>query len=350
MGGRGVRLGELASELGRPVEGDAEVWIRGVASLETAGASDLSFVRTPQFARHLAGSAAGALIAPPDVDVCGRPTIRSPNPGLDFSRAARRLFPPAPVVPGVHWWASVDPSASIDATATIGPFCTVGRDCVVGPGSVLAASVTLYEGARIGASCVVHAGCVLRERTELGSGVVLHPGVVLGGDGFGYVPNAEGGFEKAPQIGRVVVGDDVEIGSNTTVDRGTLGDTTIGSGSKIDNLVQIGHNCVIGERVIIVGQAGLAGSTRVDNGAIIMAQAGAAGHLTIGEGAFVGPQSGVHKDVAPNARVFGSPQRAERGFHRVMAALTRLPDLIKRVRAIERRLGLRDDADADASK
>lgn len=341
-GGGGIRLAELAAALGRPVEGDAEVRIAGVASLEAAGPSDLSFVRAGAFAARLAASRAGAVIVPPGVDPAGRAAIRSPNPGLDFARAARRLHPTAPPPRGVHATACVAPDAKIDPSASVGPACVVGSGCSIGARSVLVANVTLYDRVAVGADCTLHAACVLGERTRLGDRVILHPGVVLGGDGFGYVPDADGGFEKAPQIGGVVVGDDVEIGANTTVDRGTLGDTSIGDSVKIDNLVQIGHNCTIGDKVIIVGQAGLAGSTTVERGAIIMAQAGAAGHLTIGAGAFVGPQSGVHKDVPAGVKVLGSPQREERLFHRLMAALVRLPDLLRRVRAIEKHLGLRD--------
>jgi UDP-3-O-[3-hydroxymyristoyl] glucosamine N-acyltransferase len=338
-----IRLGDLATELGRTVEGDAEVWVDGVAPLESAGANDLSFVRTPQLAARVASTGAGALIAPPDVEVNGRPTIRSPNPGLDFSLAARRIVPEPTAAPGVHPTATVERGAEVDSSAHIGPYCVVGAGSVIGKRSVLTANVTLYTDVAIGADCVVHAGCVLRERTVIGDRVTLNPCVVLGGDGFGYVPNSNGGFEKAPQVGRVVVGDDVEIGSNSAVDRGTLGDTTIGSGAKIDNLVQIGHNCSIGEKVLIVAQAGLGGSTVVEPEAIIMGQAGITGHLTVGRGAFVGPQAGIYKDVAPGIRVLGSPQREQRSWHRLMAALTRLPGLFVRVRGIERRLGIREE-------
>ena len=337
-----IRLADLAAELGRKVEGDAEVWIDGVAPLRTAGPGDLSFARGTQFAACLAATRAGAVIAPSEMDSGGRPTIRSPDPGLDFARAARRIAPQDQPPPGVHPTSTIAEAARVDPTASIGPACVVGTGSSVGPRSVLAANVTLYADVRIGADCIVHAGCVLREGTVVGDRVILHPGVVLGADGFGYARSAEGRYEKMPQVGRVMLEDDVEIGANTTVDRGTLGDTVIGCGVKIDNLVQIGHNCELRENVIIVAQAGLAGSTVVERGAIIMAQAGAAGHLTIGEGAFVGPQSGVHKDVAAGVRVHGSPQREERLFHRLMAALGRLPDLIQRIRAIERRLGLRD--------
>lgn len=336
-----MRLADLAAELGRDVEGDTDVWIEGVAPLDSAGPTDLAFVRSARFASHMSSTRAGAVIAPDDFDAGGRPTIRSPNPGLDFSRAARRLVPESRPARGVHPSANIAADATIEPSASVGPGCVVGTGSKVGSGSVLMPNTTLYENVTVGTDCTLHASCVLREGTQLGDRVTLHPGVVLGGDGFGYVPDAAGGFEKAPQLGRVVIGDDVEIGANTTVDRGTLGDTRIGNSAKIDNLVQIGHNCEIGERVIIVGQVGLAGSTIVERDAILMAQAGVAGHLTIGAGAFVGPQSGIHKDVGAGVKVLGSPQREERIFHRLMAAMLHLPDLLRRVRRVEKLLGLR---------
>jgi UDP-3-O-[3-hydroxymyristoyl] glucosamine N-acyltransferase len=300
-------------------------------------------VRSDRFARLLATTKAGAVIVPPGVDTGGRPAIRSPHPGLDFARAARRLVPETPAPAGVHPSAQVAADARVEETASVGPNCVVGAGSTIGPRAVFHANVTLYDGVAVGADCVVHAGCVLCAGTVLGDRVVLQPGVVLGGDGFGYVANEDGGLEKSPQIGRVVVEDDVEIGANTTIDRGALGETRIGRGTKIDNLVQVAHNCTIGEAVIVVGQAGLAGSTTVERGAMIMAQAGSAGHLTIGERAYVGPQAGVHKDVPPRTRVMGTPQREHRTWGRLMAALTRLPDLLRRVRAIERQLGLRGE-------
>ena len=210
----------------------------------------------------------------------------------------------------------------------------------MGPRSVLHANVTLYDAVVVGADCVIHAGCVLRERTQIGDRVVLQPGVVLGGDGFGYLFTESGELEAMPQLGRVVVGDDVEIGANTTVDRGTLGDTCIERGAKLDNLVQVGHNVVIGESAILVAQAGLAGSSRIGRGAVIMSQAGIPDHVTIGERAYVGPKSGVHGDVADGARVMGYPHRDMRAFQRIFAALGLLPALIGRVRALERGPGV----------
>jgi UDP-3-O-[3-hydroxymyristoyl] glucosamine N-acyltransferase len=234
----------------------------------------------------------------------------------------------------------VDPTARVDASASVGALCAVGARATVGARSRLCAGVVLYEDTEVGADCVLHAHCVLREGTRLGDRVVLHPGVVLGADGFAYVGNERAELEKVPQLGCVVVEDDVEIGAQSAVDRGSLGETRIGRGSKIDNLVQIGHNCQLAQNVIVVSQAGLAGSTRVERGAILMAQAGVAGHLTIGAGALVGPQAGVRNDVAAGARVYGSPERERRDHFRLLSALKHLPRLLRRVRAIERRLGL----------
>ncbi len=336
MAAPGVRLADLASELGREIEGDPEFRVAGVAALDRAGPGDLAYVRSARFSGALATTRAGALILPRGLDSGGRPAIRSPHPGLDFARAVRRLLAAAGPAPGVHPSAQLAAHASVDSSAWVGPGCVLGADATVGPRSVLHANVTLYDGVVVGADCVIHAGCVLREHTRLGDRVVLQPGVVLGGDGFGYLITETGELEAMPQLGRVVVGDDVEIGANTTVDRGTLGDTCIERGAKLDNLVQVGHNVVIGESALLVAQSGLAGSSRVGRGAMIMAQAGVADHVAIGARAYVGPKSGVHGDVADGARVMGYPHRDMRAFQRIFAALGLLPALLGRVRALER--------------
>jgi UDP-3-O-[3-hydroxymyristoyl] glucosamine N-acyltransferase len=333
---RGVRLADLASELGREIEGDPDFRVAGVAALDRAGPGDLAYVRSERFAAALAATRAGALILPLGLDAGGRPAIRSPHPGLDFARAVRRLVASASPAPGVHGSAQLAAGCRVDASASVGPGCVLGAGVTVGPRSVLHANVTLYDGVAVGADCVIHAGCVLREGTQLGDRVVLQPGVVLGGDGFGYVITDAGELEAMPQLGRVVVGDDVEIGANTTVDRGTLGDTRIERGAKLDNLVQVGHNVVIGDSAVLVAQAGIAGSSRIGRGAVVMSQAGIPDHVRIGERAYVGPKSGVHGDVADGARVMGYPHRDLRAFQRVFAALGRLPGLIARVRALER--------------
>jgi UDP-3-O-[3-hydroxymyristoyl] glucosamine N-acyltransferase len=338
-----VRLGDLASQLGLSLEGDPDQEVSGVASLDGATADDLVFVRAASFAPRLETSPARAVVAPVGLEVGGRSALRSADPSRDFYRAARILVPEPEIAPGIHPSAVVARDARIDPSAAIGAACVVGARAEVGPRTVLHPGVVLYDAVRVGADCVIHARCVIAAASVLGDRIVLQPGVVIGGDGFGYVGEEGGGLAKIHNVGRVWLDDDVEIGANSTVDRGTLGDTRIGRGTKIDNLVQIGHNCVLGERCIVVAQAGVAGSTTLEQGVVLLAQAGIAGHKRIGAHAFIGPQSGVHKDVPAGARVLGTPQRLERAFHREMAALTRLPELVRRVRALERGRG--DDPD-----
>ncbi|HVP27840.1 MAG TPA: UDP-3-O-(3-hydroxymyristoyl)glucosamine N-acyltransferase [Myxococcota bacterium] len=336
-----MRLGEIAERLGREVVGDGDLRIAGVAALDLAGPADLSFVRSLRWAKGIDASRAGALIVPSGVDAKGRPSIPSPNPGLDFARAVALLVPGPRPPPGIDPRAHVAGDAVVDATACLGPGVLVGAGCRIGPRSVLWGNVTLYPDASVGADCAIHAGVVLREGTRVGDRVVIQPNAVLGGDGFGFALNERGEPEKIPQVGRVVVEDDVEIGAGTTIDRAALGETRIGRGTKIDNLVQIAHNCDVGENVVIVAQAGLAGSTVVEDGAMLMARAASAGHLRIGERAFVGAAASLHRDVRPGGRVWGTPQMEERLFHRVVAAMTRLPDALRRLRAVEKKLGLR---------
>jgi UDP-3-O-[3-hydroxymyristoyl] glucosamine N-acyltransferase len=335
-----VRLRELGERLGREVRGDGEVTLRGVAPLESAVPGELSFVRSLAWARRIAETRASALIVPAGVETGEIPALISPDPGLDFARAVALILPQVRPPAGIHPSAFVAPGAEVHTSATIGPLCSIGARSRVGVGSVLHAGVHLYPDVLVGADCVLHAGCVVREGTELGDRVILQPGVILGGDGFGYAFDETGGFEKVPQVGRVVLEDDVEIGAHTTVDRATLGETRIRRGAKIDNLVMIGHNCDVGEGAAIVGQAGLAGSTTVGRGAMLMAQSGSGGHLTIGERAFVAARAGLHKDVAPGARVYGAPAMEERRWHRMVSAMTRLPEALRRLRAVEKRLGI----------
>jgi UDP-3-O-[3-hydroxymyristoyl] glucosamine N-acyltransferase len=339
-----VRLGDLASQLGLRLDGDPELEVSGVASLDDATADDLVFVRAASFASRLDGSPARAVVAPVGLEVGARSALRSSDPSRDFYRAARILVPEPAILAGIHPTAVVASDARIDPSASIGATCVVGARAEVGPRTVLHPGVVLYDSARVGADCVLHARCVIAAASVLGDRVVLQPGVVIGGEGFGYVGQEGGGLAKIHNVGRVWIEDDVEIGANSTVDRGTLGDTRVGRGTKIDNLVQIGHNCTLGERCIVVAQAGIAGSTVLEEGVVLLAQAGIAGHKRIGARALIGPQSGVHKDVPAGARVLGTPQRLERAFHREMAALSRLPDLLRRVRALER-----PDRDPDAS-
>jgi UDP-3-O-[3-hydroxymyristoyl] glucosamine N-acyltransferase len=330
-------LGELARLVGGELEGDASLEIRGFASLESAGPGDLSFVTAD---RHLVAarqSAAAALIAPPGFDLGGRPAIRVAQPYAAIALVLPVFFPPPVIVPGVHPTACVADSARVAPSATVGAFAVVGDRSVVGDRAVLHSHVFVGPDCRVGEGNVLHPHVVLRERVELGRRVVVHPGSVLGADGFGYVFDGQA-HRKIPQVGRVVVEDDVEIGANVTVDRATLGETLIGRGTKIDNLVQIGHNTVVGPAAIIVAQAGIAGSCRIGRGAVLAGQAGIADHVTIGDGAQIGSQAGVHRDVPAGAAMIGTPAMAGGEGLRALASIVRLPELMRDLRALGRRM------------
>jgi UDP-3-O-[3-hydroxymyristoyl] glucosamine N-acyltransferase len=336
-----ITVCELATALGCPFDGDGDREISRVASFEDGGEDCLGFVRSERMLPALASSKLGCVVAFPSMDVGLRSAIRSTNPGLHFARAVHLVTPPVAPEPGIHGSAIVDDSAEVDASASIGAHCVIGARCSVGAGTILHPRVTLYPDVELGADCVLHAQSVAREGTRIGNRVVLQPGVVLGGDGFGYVFDEQGGWEHIPHTGCVVVEDDVEIGANTTIDRSLLGETRVGRGTKIDNLVMVGHNSDIAEHVILAAQVGLAGSSTVERRALMMGQVGVAGHLTVGEGAFVGAKTGVHSDVTPGTRVWGYPQQEERGWARSSSVFAKLPELVKRVRAIEKHLGLR---------
>jgi len=344
---RPIRLAELAEFLqdaatsgpssGRRTEGDSSVEIQGFASLGKARADELVFVRDAAFLPDLADSAACAVITPPGLDVGLRPVLRSAQPARDFSLLVQEFAPSHRPPTGIEAGAHVDPSATIDPTASIETGARIGPGCRVGARTVVASNATLVANVAVGRDTWIHPGVILCEDTRVGDRVILQPGVVLGGDGFGYVPDAEGRPVGMVQRGCVVVEDDVEIGANTTVDRATLDETRIRRGAKIDNQVHIAHNCEIGEEALIVAQTGLSGGTIVGRRAILMAGVGTTGHLRIGEGAFIAARSGLHHDVPDGARMYGVPATEERSWHRTVAALRRLPELVKRVRRLERR-------------
>jgi UDP-3-O-[3-hydroxymyristoyl] glucosamine N-acyltransferase len=335
-----MRLGELAERLGgRAVEGDAGFVVGGVGSLDEGGPTDLGFLRSSANAAALGGSRVGAVIAPPGVEVGERPVIRSPSPNLDLARAAKLLSGQSRPAAGVHPSAVLGEAASVDPSACIGALAAIGERSAIGPRSVIHPHVTIYADVRIGADCEVHAGAVLREGTQVGDRVILQPGVVLGGDGFGYEFDEQGRLEKVPQTGVVIVEDDVEVGANSTIDRARFGTTRIGRGVKIDNLVMIAHNCQVGEGSAFVSLTGIAGSTVVGKRVFFMAQSGAANQAHIGDGSFIGARAGVVEDLPPGSRVWGFPAIPERTWHRSISIFARLSDLVRRLRAVEKKLG-----------
>jgi UDP-3-O-[3-hydroxymyristoyl] glucosamine N-acyltransferase len=318
--------------------------IRGIASLESAEAGDISFLGNPKYKSSVASTRASIVLLPPDY--AGKPGLNQvhmavDNPSVALARICSRIEQslwPKPT-PGVHGSAVVAPDASVAASATVGPLCVVESGARVGERVHLQAQVFLGRGARVGEDSWLMAGSVVSAECTLGKRVRLHPGVVVGSDGFGY-EFVSGRHEKVPQVGSVLIGDDVEIGANSTVDRARFGKTLVGEGTKIDNLVQVGHNVVIGRHCLLCAQVGIAGSTTLEDYVVLGGQVGLAGHLTLGKGAKVAAQSGVGKDVPAGASVFGTPSLPIVVEQRLAVLRRKLPELFKRVDKLERHLGL----------
>jgi UDP-3-O-[3-hydroxymyristoyl] glucosamine N-acyltransferase len=332
-----VQLTELAKRLGCSLEGEGGIEIRAVRSLEDAGPQDLTFVAHERYLPRLGASGAAAVILGDGLPSVARPALRTPNPVLAFARALNLFHPPAVPVPGIHPSAVTAPDVRVDASASIGPLCVLGPGVEVGAGTILEAHVCAAAGVRIGRDCRIFPQVTLRDGVVLGDRVRIHSGTVIGADGFGYVRDGHL-HVKIPQVGRVVIEDDVEIGANTAIDRATLGETRIGRGTKIDNLVQIAHNVRVGEDTVIVAQVGISGSSRIGSRVTLAGQVGIVDHVQIGDGVVIGPQSGVTKDLPPGAMVMGSPAIPHGEYKRQVAATARLPLLKKALRALEERL------------
>jgi UDP-3-O-[3-hydroxymyristoyl] glucosamine N-acyltransferase len=341
-----VSVAAIAEFLDAPFTGEADRLIFGVSTPEAADADDLVFVSSPRHA--MTTGEAGAVLAPPDVELGDVAIIRVPDPGVAMMRVVAWLFPPTRSFQEVSPAAVVEPGARVGRDVGIAPLAYVGADACIGDRTEIYPTATIGRGVSIGRDCVIHAGVHIYPGTIVGDRVVLHSGVVLGADGFGYVrePAAEGvatadepaRLIKVPHVGRVVVEDDVEIGANSTVDRATLAETRIRRGTKIDNLVTVGHNSDVGRHCIIVGQAGIAGSTVLEDYVTIAGQAGLAGHVRIGTGAVVGAQAGVTKDVAAGQKVLGSPAFDASRARKALALFDSLPEFKRRLADHDRRL------------
>ncbi len=322
-----IRLGDLAVRLGGTVAGDPAVEIAGVAAPEEARPGVIVLaVDAAALERAEAGGAAAVLI-PQGLAPRRMPAILAADVRLAFARLLEHFAPPPPRQPGVHPTAVVGDGSVVAADASVGPHVVVGERVRVGPRAVLQAGVVVGDDVVIGADCLIYPHVTIRERTAVGDRVILHPGVVLGSDGFGYA-RGESGPVKIPHLGRVVIEDDVEIGANTTIDRGTLGETRVGRGTKVDNLVQIAHNVRIGRGVLIVGQVGIAGSVTIGDGATLAGQVGIREHLSVGKGATLLARALPTKDVPEGAVLSGFPARPHREELRLQALLRRLPELV----------------------
>lgn len=330
-----MRLGEIAKQLGCELVGDPELEITGVAPIEQAGPTELTFLANPKYAPKVRHSRAGAIIAREPIRDIPIATLVSQNPYLDFARALELFYRPPRPQPGIHPTAVIAPSAEIGEDASIGAYVVIGEHVRIGRRAVLYPHVVIYEGAQIGDDFTAHAHAVVREYCRIGNRVTLQNGVVVGGDGFGFARRPDGTHYKIVQAGTVVIEDDVEIQSLSAVDRATIGETRIKRGAKIDNLVQVGHACVVGEDNIICAQVGLAGSTILGKNVLLAGQVGVSGHLTIHDNVVVYAQSGVGGDIEAGAVVAGSPAFDAKQWKRAVTAFPKLPELLKRLRELE---------------
>lgn len=329
-----MTLKEIADKLGAKIHGDPDTEISGVAGVEQAQEGQLTFLSNPRYARLVGGTKASAIIAAEPPTEGPSAVLISSNPYLDFARALE-LFYEAPIPPvGIHPTAVISASARVGPETSVGAYVVIGDNVVIGRGAVLHAHVTVYPGVEIGADFVAHSQSTVRESCRIGDRVVLQNAVTVGSDGFGFARRSDGSHHKIPQAGIVVIEDDVEIQAGACIDRAAVGETRIRRGTKIDNLVQIGHAVEVGEDAILCAQVGIAGSTVVGDRCILAGQVGLVNHLNIGDDVVITAQSGVNRDITSGKQYSGYPAIENRQWLRCTAAYNRLPDLTRRVRSL----------------
>jgi UDP-3-O-[3-hydroxymyristoyl] glucosamine N-acyltransferase len=336
-------VAELAERAGGRAEGDGGFVLSGAAGLPEAGPRDATFIEGARQLPAAAAGSAGALFVPPGLELPGRNLIRVANPRLAFAEALALFHPVPRPAPGIHPAAVVEAGAAVDPTASIAAFCFVGAGASIGARAVLRPFVHVGAGAAVGPDALLHPGVIVLDRVTLGARVTVQSGAIIGGDGFGYVFDGRA-HRKIPQVGTVEIGDDVEIGAGTTIDRASTGATRIARGTKTDNLVHVAHNVTLGEHVLVVAQTGIAGSTSVGGGAVIGGQVAISDHVTVGAGARVASRSGVFQDVAAGATVGGFGPQPQREFMRSQAIFEQLPQLRRRIVELEKRLAAAEAA------
>jgi len=333
-----VKLAEIANSLSCDLEGDGSTDIIGVATLENARGGDLSFFTNPKYQNAAKRSKASAILVDhicPPMDVA---LLRHENPYLAFAKAVEIFHAQTPVRPFIHPLACVADTAVVGDAVYLGPYSYVGEQVVLGNHVVVQARCTIHEGAEIGDGTLIHSGSVVRERVVIGKNCVIQNNAVIGSDGFGYARQSNGEWYRIIQTGTVIIEDNVDIGACATIDRPTLGETRIKRGTKIDNLVHVGHGCIIGDDNLLCAQVGLAGSSKTGTGVVLTGQVGVAGHLTIGDGTIVTPQSGIANSVESGRTISGSPAIDHNKWLRSSAAFPRLPDIQRAVRGLESRV------------
>jgi len=331
---------ELAEKIGAEYGGDGEVVIESAAPIESAGKGQITFLSNPAYKKYLTQTGASAIVVSPKVPIEHCSTIVSDNPYLAFSRIVDLLYPPPyEENRGIHPSAIVADSARVHDKIEIGPYAVIEDEAVVGEGTVIRAGTFIGKRSVIGRNCRIAPNVSIMHESKIGDNVIIHAGTVIGSDGFGFAPTEPGKeYQKIRQVGWVEIGDNVEIGANVTIDRGTIGPTVIERGVKIDNLVMIAHNVKVGENSIIVAQVGISGSSKLGRSVILAGQVGLVGHIEIGDGAIVGAQSGVSKSLPGGQRYFGCPAKPIAESMRLEANLRRLPELVKKVSELERKL------------
>jgi UDP-3-O-[3-hydroxymyristoyl] glucosamine N-acyltransferase len=345
-----MKLGELASRLGAELRGDAELEITGVKGIEEAGPTEITFVANPRYTALARTTHAAAVVVEPDFQDIAAATLRIKNPYLAFSHALGIFYQPPTYAPGIHPTAVIDPTAVIGEGAHIGAYVVVGPQVRVGPNATLLPHVVLYPGVQVGSHFFAHAHSVVRENCELGDHVTLENGAIIGADGFGFAKNNEGHWEKIPQSGPVRMGSRVDVQANACIDRATVGATEIGDGTKVDNLVQIGHGSRVGANTLLCGQVGVAGSSVIGNNVILAGQSAVAGHCTVGDGVILTAQSAVSHDVPPGKMLSGSPGFDNRVWLRAITIFQRLPELLKRLDRVEKAVAAKASQEASPSK
>ena len=333
-----MKLRELAERLACRLEGDGEVEIVRVAGIQHAQPGDLTFLANPKYESAMAQTRASAVLLKDSAPPAPCAMLRTAEPYLAFARAVGLFAPASRPAPGVDALAAVAADARIGQNVSIGAFVAIAEGVAIGENTVIFPNVTIGPGTQIGADCVIHSNVALRERVTIGNRVILQNGVVVGSDGYGFVRRGDGTHEKIPQVATVVIEDDVELGANTTVDRPAVGETRIRTGTKIDNLVQIGHGVTVGRNVLMAAQVGIAGSTDIEDDVVFGGQVGVGGHLTIGRGSIAVGQSGVTNSLEAGQMVAGYPAIDSREWRKASVIFKRLPELKRRIEELEARL------------
>ncbi|HTC19624.1 MAG TPA: UDP-3-O-(3-hydroxymyristoyl)glucosamine N-acyltransferase [bacterium] len=331
-------LEKLALEIGATLQGDGSVRISGIAPLDAAKAGDITFVTNSRYVKMALGTHASAILCAKPIPGVRTAFLLSPNPYASLAKVISLFHPPMLPLPGIRKGAFVDPKASVDSRASVADGAFVSAGAKIGARSVLYPGVFIGENTVIGEDCLLHPNVTVRENCLLGNRVILQPGVVVGSDGFGFAPEGQS-YKKIPQVGNVVIEDDVELGANTCVDRAVLGSTYIGKGAKLDNLIQVGHNVIIGDHTVMAALSGISGSTQVGSHVMMGGQVGIAGHLKIGDDVTLATRTGVMEDIPQKGLYWGSPSTDMATEMKNVAAYRQLPGLLKRVRHLERALG-----------